>query len=75
LRQKEPPLNYPGKSNEYRKSLGAITLGAYGFWKAMESENAIFQALESFPREDFQNDYGTVLDFCLEKFKICPRSM
>ena len=42
--------------------------GSYGFCKLMEIENAIFQDLESFGREYFQKGYGTVLDFCLEKF-------
>ena len=41
--------------------------GLIRVWKVIEFENAIFQDLESFGREDFQNGYGKVLDFCLEK--------
>ena len=32
----------------------------------MEIENAIFQDLERFGKEDFQNSYGKVLDFCFD---------
>ena len=42
---------------------------SHGFWKVMEIENAIFQDLGKFWKgEDFQNGFGKVLDFCLEKF-------
>ena len=43
-----------------------------GFWKilkGMEIENTIFQDLENLEkRGDFQNGYGEVLSFCLEKW-------
>ena len=42
----------------------------------METENAIFQDLESFGKKrSFQNGYGKVLDFCLERFYKHPKWM
>ena len=42
--------------------------GPYEFqklWKVMDIENAIFQVWKG---EDFQNGFGKLLDFCLEKY-------
>ena len=40
----------------------------------MEIENAIVQDLESFgKREVFQNGYGRVFDFCLQKLQKYPK--
>ena len=39
-----------------------------GFEKVLEIDNAIFQDMENFGKgEVFQNGYGKVLVFCLEK--------
>ena len=40
--------------------------GPYGFWKVMEIEMPISKTWKVL--EVFQNCYGKVLDFCLEKF-------
>ena len=38
------------------------------FWEVMGIENAIFHDLESLGKERmFLNDYGKILNFCLEK--------
>ena len=42
-------------------------MGFGKFWKFIRTNNAIFQDLEDFGREVFQNGYGKVLDFCFKK--------
>ena len=46
-----------------------VRAGVGKFWKVMEIEKAFFQDLESSRKgRIFKNDYGKVLNFCLEKF-------
>ena len=40
------------------------------FWKVMEIENAVFQELESFGKENFQNGYGKFWIFVRKNSKI-----
>jgi len=42
--------------------------GSYEFLKVMEIDKAIFEDLESFGREVFENGYGKFMDISLRKF-------